>query len=67
MLATQTEQLQRLVDTLSELGVQQEQVQALVWEFPGLLADFREEQLPLIKRMVESRRDKYSQGGFYSD
>ncbi|WIA34874.1 hypothetical protein OEZ86_013167 [Tetradesmus obliquus] len=39
----------------------------MLWEFPGLLADFRAEQLPLIKRMVQSRRDKYSQGGFYSD
>jgi hypothetical protein len=45
----------------------QSQVQDLLWEFPGMLAEFRQEQLPLIKRMVESRRDKYSQGGYYSD
>jgi hypothetical protein len=42
-------------------------MQEMLWEFPGLLADFQAEQLPLIRRMVESRRDKYSQGGYYSD
>jgi hypothetical protein len=67
VLATSTEQLQQLVDTLLGLGMTHEQAQEMVWEFPGLLADFRQEQLPLIKRMVESRRDKYSQGGFYCD
>lgn len=67
VLATRTEQLQQLVDSLLGLGMSQEQVQEMLWEFPGLLADFRAEQLPLIKRMVQSRRDKYSQGGFYSD
>eukprot|EP00882_Tetradesmus_deserticola_P027868 GHRQ01031005.1.p1 GENE.GHRQ01031005.1~~GHRQ01031005.1.p1 ORF type:complete len:167 (+),score=65.34 GHRQ01031005.1:111-611(+) len=67
VLATSTEQLQQLVDSLTGLGMAQQQVHEMLWEFPGLLADFRQEQLPLIKRMVESRRDKYSQGGFYSD
>ncbi|KAF6260858.1 hypothetical protein COO60DRAFT_1625570 [Scenedesmus sp. NREL 46B-D3] len=67
VLATSTEQLQQLVDTLTGLNMTEQQVQEMIWEFPGLLADFRQEQLPLIKRMVESRRDKYSQGGFYSD
>jgi hypothetical protein len=31
------------------------------------MADFREELMPLISRMVESRRNKYTNGGLYLD
>jgi polyhydroxyalkanoate synthesis regulator phasin len=37
VLATSTEQLQQLVDTLIGLGLTAEQAQEMVWEFPGLL------------------------------
>jgi hypothetical protein len=67
VLSTSTSILQQLVDNLKQLGLEDVQVQQLVWEFPGLLASFREEQMPLITRMIESRRQKYTLGGTYID
>jgi hypothetical protein len=67
VLATSADTLQGLADKLTGLGFSTEELQQLLWECPGLLADFREELLPLITRMVESRRNKYTNGGLYVD
>jgi hypothetical protein len=67
VLATSAEQLQQLCDALLGLGFSAADVQQLLWECPGLMADFREEQLPLIRRMVAARAGKYTDGGLYSD
>lgn len=67
VLATSDASLSALYDHVRGLGFTHEDVQALLWEFPGLMADFREELLPLITRMVESRRNKYTNGGLYVD
>lgn len=68
VLATSSDTLQSLYDHLTtSLGFSQSDVQQLLWECPGLMADFREEQLPLITRMVESRRNKYTNGASYAD
>lgn len=68
VLATSTEALQALYDHLTaSLGFSEADVQQLLWECPGLMADYREEMLPLVTRMVQSRRDKYTIGGTYVD
>lgn len=67
VLSTPTDVLQSLVDKLISLGMDNSSVQQMLWEFPGLMAGFREEQLPLIVRMVESRKNKYTNGGTYID
>lgn len=67
VLATSDASLTALYDHIRGLGFSHEDVQSLLWEFPGLMADFRQELLPLITRMVESRRNKYTNGGLYVD
>ncbi|KAF8054898.1 ycf45 [Scenedesmus sp. PABB004] len=67
VLAAPVDALQGTVDRLVAAGMEREQVVELLWESPGLLARFREEQLPQLVRMVESRRDKYSRGGNFVD
>jgi hypothetical protein len=67
VLATSENTLQSLYDSIISLGFTREDIQSLLWEFPGLAADFREELMPLIARMVESRRNKYTNGGLYVD
>jgi len=67
VLATPTTCLQSLHDSILSLGFSSSDLQQLLWEFPGLMADFREELLPLITRTMESRRNKYTNGGLYID
>lgn len=67
MLATDDKTLQAIYDKIISLGFSREDVQRMLWEFPGLMADFREELMPVITRMVESRRNKYTNGGTYID
>lgn len=67
VLSTPTDTLQQLVDKLLGLGMDHSSVQQFLWEFPGMMADYREEQLPLVVRMVDSRRNKYTNGGTYID
>lgn len=68
VLATSADELQAVLDELNRLGFDRSAVQHLLWECPGLLAgEFRAEQMPLVRRMIESRRAKYSQGGTYAD
>jgi hypothetical protein len=67
VLATDETALQAMYDKIISLGFTREDVQRMLWEFPGLMADFREELMPVIIRMVESRRNKYTNGGTYID
>lgn len=67
VLARSKVDLQALAEQLAGLGLEPALVQQLLWECPGLLADFRDEQMPLLARMVERRRDKYTKGASYAD
>lgn len=68
VLATSAGDLQGVLDELTDLGFDRSAAQHLLWECPGLLAGaFRAEQMPLVRRMVESRRAKYTNGGTYAD
>ncbi len=66
-LAVTTEQLDALAARLAGTGLEPDDVARLLYECPGIIADFREEQLPALEAMAARRAGKYVRGASYAD